>query len=144
MCSSVLSVLATFGYWWDYQQDIFYLFCNFNSTGHFGSDLLGSVWTGHVTPTVATNIWAATWQNQQNDMCAQRRLRSTWASAQSDQSSLYAWRKLGSLATHRAHSEDWSEWADAQADLSLRWAHSHFVVFVMSRLSYGFVSIARS
>ena len=28
----------------------------------------------------------------------------------------------------------WSDWADAQADLSLRWAHSHFVRFVMSRL----------
>ena len=23
----------------------------------------------------------------------------------------------------RADSEDWSDWADAQADLSLRWAH---------------------
>ena len=30
----------------------------------------------------------------------------------------------------------WSDWADAQADLSLRWAHSHFVGFVMSRLRY--------
>ena len=30
-----------------------------------------------------------------------------------------------------ADSEDWSDWADAQADLSLRWAHSHFVGFVM-------------
>ena len=39
-------------------------------------------------------------------MCAQRRLRSTWASAQTDQSSLSAWRKLGSLATHWAHNED--------------------------------------
>ena len=28
----------------------------------------------------------------------------------------------------------WSGWADAQADLSLRWAHPHFVSFVMSRL----------
>ena len=28
----------------------------------------------------------------------------------------------------------WSYWADAQADLSLRWAHTHFVGFVMSRL----------
>ena len=28
----------------------------------------------------------------------------------------------------------WSNWADAQADLSLRWAHSHFVGFVMSWL----------
>ena len=32
-----------------------------------------------------TTKWAASWQNQQNGMCAQRRLRSAWASAQSDQ-----------------------------------------------------------
>ena len=30
----------------------------------------------------------------------------------------------------------WSDWADAQADLSLCWAHSHFVGFVMSRLKF--------
>ena len=30
----------------------------------------------------------------------------------------------------------WSDWANAQADPSLRWAHSHFVGFVMSRLKY--------
>ena len=30
--------------------------------------------------------WAASWQNQQSGMCAQRRLRSTWASTQHDQS----------------------------------------------------------
>ena len=35
-------------------------------------------------------FWAASWQNQQNGMCAQRRLRSAWAYAQSDQSSLCA------------------------------------------------------
>ena len=29
-----------------------------------------------------------------------------------------------------------SDWADAQADLSLRWAHSHIVGFVMSWLIY--------
>ena len=51
-------------------------------------------------------IWAASWQNQQNGMCVQRRLRSVWASAQSYQSSLSARRKLGSLANHWAHSED--------------------------------------
>ena len=28
----------------------------------------------------------------------------------------------------------WSDWVDAQADLSLSWAHSHFVGFIMSRL----------
>ena len=29
-----------------------------------------------------------------------------------------------------------SDWADAQADLSVRWAHIHFVGFDMSRLNY--------
>ena len=36
------------------------------------------------------NIWTTAWQNQQNDMCAQRRLRSAWAFVQSDQSLLCA------------------------------------------------------
>ena len=35
--------------------------------------------------SAVNEIWAASWQNQQND-CAQQRLRSAWASAQSDQS----------------------------------------------------------
>ena len=75
--------------------------------------------------------WAATWQNKQNE-CAQRRLRSAWASAQSDQSSQSGWRKLGSLATHWAHGKDSGQTGrNAQADLSLRWAHTHFVGFVM-------------
>ena len=29
----------------------------------------------------------------------------------------------------------WSDWADAEADLSLRWAHTHFVGFVMRWLN---------
>ena len=35
----------------------------------------------------------------------------------------------------------WPDWADAQADLSLRWAHSHFVGFVMSRLIWRFIPV---
>ena len=58
--------------------------------------------------------WSGFTENMSRDMtnptkwvCAQRRLRSAWASAESGQSlSLSAWRKLGSLATHWAHSED--------------------------------------
>ena len=76
-------------------------------------------------------ISAASWQNQQNGMCAQRRLRSAWTSAQSDQSlrcpheeSLGPW-----LSTERT-ARLWSDWADAQANLSLRWADSHFVGFI--------------
>ena len=39
------------------------------------------------------NAWAASWQNKHfNDLCGQQRLRSSWASAQSDQSSLSALR----------------------------------------------------
>ena len=86
------------------------------------------------------NRWAATWQNQQNE-CA--------LSEDSDQPGhppslirVFAVRmkQLGSLATHKAHSED----SDQQADLSLRWAHSHFSGFVMRRLrlpSRSFFSI---
>ena len=51
-------------------------------------------------------IWTTTWQNKDNDMCAQRRLRSAWATAQSDHNLRCAWRNLVSLATHWAHSED--------------------------------------
>ena len=39
-----------------------------------------------------------------------------------------AWALSYPLSTQRRL---WSDWADAQADLSLRWAHSHFVGFVM-------------
>ena len=43
-------------------------------------------WNNQI-PSPNRNIkWAASWQNQQNDLCAQRRLRSAWVSAQSDQS----------------------------------------------------------
>ena len=38
------------------------------------------------TSQKGTHIWAASWQNQQNGLCAQRRLRSAWAFARSDQS----------------------------------------------------------
>ena len=50
--------------------------------------------------------WAASWQNQQNGMCAQRRLRSAWASAQSDQSLLCTqWVAMDPSFLH-ADSED--------------------------------------
>ena len=52
------------------------------------------------------------------------------------ESSLSAWRNLGSLATSWTHSEDSVQTGRMlQADLSLRWAHTHFVGFVMSWLN---------
>ena len=53
-------------------------------------------------------------------------IRPVWS-----ESSLSAWVLSYPLSAHRRL---WSDWADAQADLSLRWAHNHFVGFVMSWL----------
>ena len=89
----------------------------------------------YVQPEKST--WAATWQNQQNE-CA--------PSEDSDQPghppSLIrvfavrmkkAWVLSCPLSAKRRL---WSDWADAQADLSLRWAHTNLVCFVMSWLTF--------
>ena len=80
-------------------------------------------------PSLISNKWvfAVSRMTKPTKMCAQR--SSAWASAP-DQS----WRKLGSFYPLSAQRRLWSDWVDAQADLSLRWAHSHFVGFVMRRL----------
>ena len=44
----------------------------------------------------------------------------------------------------RAQWRHWSDWADAQADLSLCWAHSLFVDFVMRRLDWFCLSDSSS
>ena len=81
--------------------------------------------------------WAATWQNQQNE-CA--------PNEDSDQPGhppslirVFAIRmKKASVLSYplSAQRRLWSDWTDAQTDLSLRWAHSHFVGFFMSRFKY--------
>ena len=79
------------------------------------------------------SIWAATWQNQQND-CA--------PSEDSDQPGhphclVFAVRmKKAQVVSYplSAQRRLWSDWADAQSDLSLRWAHTHFLGFIMSRV----------
>ena len=71
-------------------------------------------------------------------LCAQRRLRSVWASAQSDQTLRCALNGLlrGPKLSSSGQRRLWSYWGDAQADLSIHWAHSHFFAFIMSRLMY--------
>ena len=81
--------------------------------------------------------WAASWQNQQNGMCAQRRLRSAWESAQSDQSLLCTqWVDEAPMFLH-ADSENWSHLVDAEADLSLYWAHRSFSWFCHEAAQLG-------
>ena len=50
--------------------------------------------------------------------------------------SVFAWKRVGSLATYKAHSEDWSDWAHAQADLSLQWAHMSLYWFCRALLVF--------
>ena len=79
-------------------------------------------------------------------MCSQRRhinlgIRPVWS-----ESSLSTWGNIGPLTTFWAQKVKtgqtermyrlWSDWADARADLTLHWAHSHFVGFVMRRLNW--------
>ena len=75
-------------------------------------------------------IQAAARQNQQNGPCAQRRLISLGIRTVWSEFLLSVGRNFGSLATHRAHSEDWSDWADAGRT-------GHFVGFVVQRLKYS-------
>ena len=80
----------------------------------------------------ACHIWAAAHQNQQNDLIAQRSLRSAWASAQYDRSSLSTWQSIVFLATHKSHIED----SDQTGQMPrLIWVFAvrthHFVGFVM-------------
>ena len=82
-------------------------------------------------------ICAASRPNQQNGMCAQRRLRSTWAFIRPvwSHSSLSTWRKLRSVTIIRAHSQA----SDQAARMPrLMWVFvgrkGHFVGFVMRRL----------
>ena len=52
------------------------------------------------------------------------------------ESSLSAWRKLRSLATHWAHSKDSDQTGRTPRLIWVRWAHSHIVGFVTRRLNF--------
>ena len=66
---------------------------------------------------------------------AQRKLRSDWASASLIRVFAVRMKKAWVLSyPFSAQRRLWSDWADTQADLSLRLVHSHFVGFVMSWL----------
>ena len=60
-------------------------------------------------------------------LCAQRRLRSAWAPSLVRVFAVRLKKAWVLSCPLSAQQRLWSDWADAQADLSLRWAHSHFV-----------------
>ena len=86
--------------------------------------------------------WAATWQNQQTDCVSSK--DSDQPGHQPSQIRVFAvhmkkaWVLSYPLSAQRRL---WSDWADAQADLSLCWTYSHFVGFVMSWLKCACTAI---
>ena len=89
---------------------------------------------------------AARKKKRQNDICAQQRHRSAWASPPS-LIRLFAVRmkKLWVLSyPFSTQRRLWSDWADAQADLSLRLAHAILLVLSCCGLNDFFVSFSES
>ena len=91
---------------------------------------------GLLTLLLLDTIWAATWQNQQ---CVYS--PSEDSNQPGHPPSLISLRcpheeTLGPSYPLSAQRRLWSDWVDSQADLSLRWAHTHFVGFVVSWLIY--------
>ena len=85
-------------------------------------------WCGSIEPQ----------HNKTNKMtCLPSEDRSAWASTKSDQSSLSAWRNLGSLATHWVHSEgsDQTGWMPRLICV-FAGRTDHFVGFLMMWLNY--------
>ena len=86
------------------------------------------------------SVWAATWQNQQNECAPSKDSDQPGHTPSLIRVFAVGMKKAWVLSyTSSTQRRLWSDWADAQADLSLCWAHVHFVGFVMSRLSllYG-------
>ena len=80
-------------------------------------------------------IWAATWQNKQSDCAPSEDLDQPGHPPSLIRVFAVRMKKAWVLSYPlSAQRRLWSDWADAQADLSLLWAHSHFVGFVMSWL----------
>ena len=96
-------------------------------TCHFLSFLLFCISKGPIFHVILSSIiWVAMWEIVPSDMCAQRRLRSACAFAQSDQSLRCPHEEICILSypmcVQRRFSRC-SDCANVQADLNFRWVH---------------------
>ena len=125
---------------------IYLRFCYVGQLTHYGIfPSLYQLWTSLIyrynfSSVMLENYMSrGAWQNQQNDVLPAKTqismdIRPVWT-----ESLLSTLRKTWPLTTYWAHSEDWSDWADAQADLSLLGA-CHFVGVVVRRLTWFYLS----
>ena len=78
-----------------------------------------------------SHIWACAWQNLKKSHVRPVKTQICLCICPVWSESLQsAWWSIGSLATHWAHAQWrlWSDWPDAQADLSFHWAHINLLV----------------
>ena len=89
----------------------------------------------HLNVFVFMKKWAASWQSQQNDCAPSEDFDQPGHPPSLIRVFAVRMKKAWVLSYPlRAQRRLWSDSADAQADRSLRWAHRHFVGFVMRRL----------
>ena len=106
--------------------------CSWFFLGETGDLALGGVLQDAVISTINRKMYMSHLMTKPTMwLCAQRRLRSAWASAWVLSYPLSAQRRL------------WSDWADAQADLSLRWAHRSFCWFCHEAAHIKFLGVKR-
>ena len=80
------------------------------------------------------DIWAATWQNQQCECAPSEDSDQPWHPPSLIRVFAVRMKKPCVLSYPLSGQRRlWSDWAEARADQSLRWAHPHFIDFVMSR-----------
>ena len=91
--------------------------------------LLFAHWMNELRESFTTQHYCPFFMTQSNEPPHNKTSKMACGCPGWSESSLSARRKLGSLVTHSVHSEGWSDWVDAQADLSLCWAHMPFCWF---------------
>ena len=96
-----------------------------------------AIW--HVPWIWLTKIWLSCRTTKQNDMCTQRRLRSAWASAQSDQSSLCAQLIVRCPMFFHADSKNSDQTGRMPRLIWVFAGRTGFVDFVMLRLKFHLV-----
>ena len=93
----------------------------------------------HFDCVIENQNWAASWQNQQNDCAPSEYSDQPWHPPSLIRVFAVRMKKAWVLSyPMSAQRRLRSDWVDAQADLSLRWAHRHFVGFVTRRLKFHF------
>ena len=92
------------------------------------------VFAGHIDHFVMQRLRERARQNQQKDMCTQRKLGSAWTSAQSDQSSVCALQVDKDTTLIHADSEDF----DQKADQSLCWVYRSFAVHLLRPILFTY------